>query len=122
VGGGGVFEGTKYLERLEKFQTEQMQLERENIQIRLHEFCRRELQGNEAFLSRVVSIEIVEGDPAAMILRKADELEADIVVMGAHGKGLMAYTFWGSVAQKVLERIKIPVFVIPIPEKTDIAF
>jgi len=32
----------------------------------------------------------------------------------------LAHAFWGSVAKKVLTRIKIPVFIIPIPEKRDI--
>ncbi len=57
-----------------------------------------------------------------MILQKADELKSDILIMGTHGKGLIAYTFLGSVAQEVLQRIRIPVFVIPIPKETDIAF
>ena len=119
---GMLFEGPLLVERLSEHQTKQIMRAKEVIQTRLLEFCRRELQGNEALLKRVVSIEIVEGDPAAQILRKADELEADIVIMGTHGKGILAHAFLGSVAQKVLQRIKIPVFVIPIPEKTDIAF
>jgi len=36
--------------------------------------------------------------------------------MGTHSKGAIANTFLGSVAQKVLQRIKIPVYVIPIPD------
>jgi len=42
--------------------------------------------------------------------------------MGSHGKGLLAHAFLGSVAEKVLNRIKIPVFIVPIPKETDIAF
>ncbi len=121
-GTGTLFEGPFYLERLAKFQTEQIKEAKEHIQTRLREICRRELQGNEALLRRVVSIEVAEGDPAAVILQKADELEADLVVMGSHGKGILTHTFLGSVAQKVLQRIKIPVFTIPIPKKTDIDF
>ncbi len=103
-------DGPLFLERLSEYQTKQISLAKEKIQTRLREFCRRELQGDEALLSRVVSVEIVEGDPAVRILEKADELKADIVVMGTHGKGVLAHTFLGSVAQKVLQRIKIPVF------------
>ena len=119
-GGGTPFESLIYLEKRSKFPAEQIRLAKEKIQTRLREFYRRELQGDEALLRRVVSIEIVEGDPAARILEKADELEADIVVMGTHGKGALTHTFLGSVAQKVLQRIKIPVFVIPIPKKTEV--
>lgn len=65
---------------------------------------------------------VVEGDPAGEILQKADELKGNVVVMGTHGKGLLAHAFLGSVAEKVLNRIKIPVLIIPIPEETDISF
>jgi nucleotide-binding universal stress UspA family protein len=68
----------------------------------------------------VASIEVAEGDPAVKILRKADELGVDLVVMGTHGKGLLEHAFLGSVAEKVLHRIKIPVLTISIPKETDI--
>jgi len=41
--------------------------------------------------------------------------------MGTHSKGPLAHAFLGSVAEKVLNRIKIPVFIIPIPMETDIS-
>lgn len=93
---------------------------KDRIQKRLEIFCQRELMDSPACRDLVASTEVVEGDPAAEILRKADELEADLVVMGAHGKGLLAHAFLGSVAEKILHRIKIPVLTIPIPKETDI--
>jgi hypothetical protein len=42
--------------------------------------------------------------------------------MGTHSKGFLTHAFLGSVAQKVLDRVKIPVLIIPIPEKTDSGF
>jgi len=42
--------------------------------------------------------------------------------MDTHSKGFLTHAFLGSVAQKVLDRVKIPVFIIPIPEKTDTSF
>jgi nucleotide-binding universal stress UspA family protein len=93
---------------------------KDRIQKRLEIFCQRELMDSPACRDLVASTEVVEGDPAAEILRKADELEADLVVMGTHGKGLLEHTFLGSVAEKILHRIKIPVLTIPIPKETDI--
>jgi nucleotide-binding universal stress UspA family protein len=93
---------------------------KDRIQKRLEIFCQRELMDSPACRDLVASTEVVEGDPAAEILRKADELEADLVVMGTHGKGLLAHAFLGSVAEKILHRIKIPVLTIPIPKETDI--
>ncbi len=119
-GTGIVSEGPRYLEKIQKLDAKQQKLAKEEIQRRLKAFCERELHGNTALLKRVVSIEVVEGDPAARILQKAEELPADVVIMGTHGKGFLAHAFLGSVAEKVLQRIRIPVFVIPIPKETDI--
>jgi nucleotide-binding universal stress UspA family protein len=56
-----------------------------------------------------------------MILRKADELNCDAIVLGTHGKGFIRNTFLGSTSKKVLRRTRKPVFVIPLPkEETDI--
>ncbi len=116
---GILAEGPLYLEKLKKLEAGQKKLARGKIQKRLKAFCQQELQGNAALLQRVVSIEIAEGDPAAQILQKSEELPADVVIMGSHGKGFLAHAFLGSVAEKVLQRIRIPVFIIPIPKETD---
>ena len=43
--------------------------------------------------------------------------------MGTHSKGIIANTFLGSTAKRVLRRTRKPVFIIPLPkEETDIAF
>ena len=109
-------------EKIEAIREESMEGLMNRIQKRLEEFCKRELLDKPECQERVASIQVVEGDPAEEILRKADDLKADIVIMGTHGKGLLAHTFLGSVAEKVLHRIKIPVFIIPIPQETDISF
>jgi len=36
--------------------------------------------------------------------------------MGTHGKGIISHTFLGSVAERVLRRIRKPVFIIPLPK------
>ena len=51
---------------------------------------------------------------AAEILQAADRLEADLVVVGSHGKGGLHYAFLGSVAEKVLRKIHRPVLVVPL--------
>ena len=89
------------------------------IKSRLGDFCRQELKDKPALLKRL-TIQVIDGHPAAEILQKVDELKPDLLVMGTHGKGLLAHAFLGSVAKKILNRIKIPVFIIPIPEKADI--
>ncbi|MDH4268455.1 MAG: universal stress protein [Deltaproteobacteria bacterium] len=109
-------------EKLEAIRKENIEGLKDRIQKRLAEFCKRELLNKPECQELVASIQVVEGDPAEEILQKADDLKADVVIMGTHGKGLLAHTFLGSVAEKVLHRIKIPVFIIPIPKETDISF
>ena len=95
----------------------------DRIKARVEAIIQRELKDRpEALKNRIVGIEILEGDPAAEILQKAEEMKADVLIMGTHGKGLIAHAFLGSVASQVLQRVRIPVFIIPIPKETDIPF
>jgi len=93
----------------------------DKIKQRMEKFCTRELKGRSLFLKRV-SIQVIDGYPASGILEKVDELQPDMLVMGTHSKGFLTHAFLGSVAEKVLHRIKIPVFIIPLPEESAISF
>jgi nucleotide-binding universal stress UspA family protein len=66
---------------------------------------------------RVADILTCEGYPAEIILKKADELDCDVIVMGSHGKGIISQTFLGSVSKRVLRRTRKPVFIIPLPKE-----
>lgn len=61
-----------------------------------------------------VDTAVGEGDFADEILRIAKEKNADIIVMGTHGRKGIDKIFMGSVAEKVLHQSAIPVFIIPI--------
>jgi nucleotide-binding universal stress UspA family protein len=52
------------------------------------------------------------GDPAAEIVRIAAEIEADLVVMGTHGRTGLARMFMGSVAEAVLRTSTCPVLTL----------
>ena len=69
----------------------------------------------------MISIEVCEGFPAEKILSKAEEHNCDEIVMGTHSKGIIANTFLGSIAKRVLRRTTKPVFIVPLPKgETDI--
>ncbi len=51
------------------------------------------------------------GTPADQIVRVADELEADLIVIGGRGKGAMEAIVLGSVAYRVLHHAPCPVLV-----------
>jgi nucleotide-binding universal stress UspA family protein len=86
------------------------------IRKRLKAFCEKELADDPKASDRVQAIEICEGFPAEEILEKANELNCDAIVMGTHSKGVIANTFLGSIAKRVLRRTRKPVFIIPLPK------
>ena len=91
------------------------------IRERLRRFAERELKRDPKTLKKVVSIEVAYGSPAAEILRKAEQMNADVVILGTHGKGVIGHAFLGSVSEQVLHRIRKPVYIIPLPKgETDI--
>lgn len=49
------------------------------------------------------------GQPAEVIARMAGELGCDLIVMGAHGRGVIAGVVMGSVANRVLHLASCPV-------------
>ena len=51
------------------------------------------------------------GTPADQIVRAADELQADLIVIGGRGKGAMEAIVLGSVAYRVLHHAPCPVLV-----------
>ena len=55
---------------------------------------------------------VVEGDPAAVILNVANEINADLIVMGTHGRTGMSRLFAGSVAEQVVRRADCPVLTV----------
>lgn len=67
---------------------------------------------------KIASIDVVEHYPAETILQKSQQLGVDLIVMGAHEKGIM-HTFLGSVAKSVLRRSRIPTMIVPLPEKDE---
>ena len=54
------------------------------------------------------------GKAYAEIIRYADEIKADLIVMGRQGRGALESIFFGTVAEKVVKKAKCPVLVIPL--------
>ena len=57
----------------------------------------RELEGH-AHHVRVES-QVMEGDPVDMILRAAEEMHSDVIIMGTHGRTGLTRLMLGSVAE-----------------------
>jgi len=55
---------------------------------------------------------LLEGEPARVIIESAHETEADLIVMGTHGRAGLTRLVMGSVAEDVLRRAPCPVMTI----------
>lgn len=55
---------------------------------------------------------VVEGSPREAIPRASEELEADLVCMGTHGRTGLARAFFGSVAEHVVRTSRVPVLTV----------
>ena len=86
------------------------------IEKRLRTLRDREHKDHPEVADKVISIEVCDGFPAERILSKAEELNCDEIIMGTHSKGIIANTFLGSTAKRVLRRTRKPVLIIPLPE------
>jgi nucleotide-binding universal stress UspA family protein len=63
------------------------------------------------------NIKVKIGNPVDEILQEIENGGYDLVVMGAHGHGVLADALMGSVSRRVVRRSKTPVLVIRLPEE-----
>jgi nucleotide-binding universal stress UspA family protein len=64
----------------------------------------------------VVKHVFLEGDPAAELVRYAQDAAIDLVVMGTHGRTGLERLLMGSVAEKVLRDAPCSVLVVKLPK------
>jgi nucleotide-binding universal stress UspA family protein len=76
------------------------------------EECMRALKSTFATEGVPLQTVIVEGDPTLAISACSNELPADLIVMGTHGKGGFNRLLMGSTAERVVRRVECPVLTI----------
>ena len=54
-----------------------------------------------------------EGHPVEDIIKTSENWEADLIVLGTHGRTGLQHLIMGSVAEDILHHSKIPVMIIP---------
>jgi nucleotide-binding universal stress UspA family protein len=62
-------------------------------------------------------IHLSDGQPWQAIVHLADEVGADLIVMGSHGRTGISHAFLGSVAERTLRTASCPVLVVK-PEES----
>jgi len=77
----------------------------------MEKFCRTHVQD----YTKVESF-VVPGIPYDEIIKKAVEINADLIVVGTHGRTGLDHVLFGSTAEKVVRKSTIPVMTIRIKE------
>ena len=54
-----------------------------------------------------------EGHPSDDIIKTSENYEADLIIIGTHGRTGLQHLLIGSVAENVIRKSKIPVMVVP---------
>jgi nucleotide-binding universal stress UspA family protein len=85
----------------------------ERIDAMIRETCEKEFADDPACADRIAEIVVVVGYPADEILKKVDELGCDALIIGTTSRTGITNAFLGSVAERVLRRIRKPAIVLP---------
>lgn len=88
------------------FETLEAEIE-ESAKKMMAEFCARRMQATDRYETVVVS-----GMPHEEICQHATAQQADIVVIGTHGRSGLDHLLFGSTAEKVVRRSEVPVLTI----------
>ncbi|MBK7101588.1 MAG: universal stress protein [Flavobacteriales bacterium] len=60
---------------------------------------------------------LVQGPTSETLLDEVERLKIDLIVMGSHGRSGLFKALLGSVSEQVLGAIKIPVLIVPFPDR-----
>lgn len=56
---------------------------------------------------------LVQGTTVETLLKEAEDVQADMIIAGSHGKGAMRRLLVGSVSEGLLQHAKCPILIIP---------
>jgi nucleotide-binding universal stress UspA family protein len=89
----------------------------DKIKSRVERFCTEDfdatLEQRQQFLN---DIRVISGPPAETIVKEAEELDVDLIIVGTHTDFSLKRAFLGSTARKVTHLSHKPVLVIPMAE------
>ncbi|MGB0468577.1 MAG: universal stress protein [Pontibacterium sp.] len=90
----------------------------ENLRVKLKDridrFCASELDENEMLAEGQAHGRVEEGVPWKTILSVADDIDADVIVMGTRTHSAVGQFLLGSTANKVMHNTKRPVLIVPL--------
>ena len=62
---------------------------------------------------------LLKGDPAKLIIDKAGELRAEMIILGSHGHGLLHKALLGSVSESIIRHAGSNILIVPAVKKQD---
>ncbi|WP_417228059.1 universal stress protein [Amphritea sp.] len=84
------------------------------MQTRLERFYVAEIEAHEHLEPQNITARVEEGQPWKVILKVAEEIEADVIVMGTRTHSAVGEFLLGSTANKVIHHSKRPVLIVPL--------
>ncbi len=80
----------------------------------LEKQCRADLEEAKGAVPEGVPVETLfeVGSPGPVLLQMADDMKADLIVMGSRGLGPLKGIFMGSVSSYLVSRAKCPVLIV----------
>ncbi len=60
---------------------------------------------------------LVKGNAAKEIVSKANDIDADIILLGSHGHGLLHKALLGSVSESIIRHAPCKIMIIPSPKE-----
>ena len=64
-----------------------------------------------------VTAQVQRGEPAQIIARTAEEIKADLIVLGTHGKAGMDAFWEGSITPKIARQTPVPMLLVRVREE-----
>jgi nucleotide-binding universal stress UspA family protein len=101
--------------RVGRFNQEKQDALIQNAKQDIQDFCEAAESQFPACTSLVDDIQIVKGYAHEEILAQSKKMQADIIVLGSHGYGLVQEAVLGDTVRKVVRKSKLPVLVVKIP-------
>lgn len=62
----------------------------------------------------IASVQVLDGNVTKAVLATAEQVGADLIVLGSHGHSVLGELLVGSVAHKVTVESRVPVLLVPI--------
>lgn len=97
---------------MESLREEGFQRVVDTVKTRLERFCEEECASEPRCRECVSEIRILEGRPADVILKEAERINADLIVMGSHAHTAVGEILLGTTAHRVVQHATVPVLLV----------